>query len=271
VDADLDLSPLLKRFSLAGLFGSSERVFQLCDAWRAKLHNPRDSEPVKANIPTLVLSGEYDPTTPSTTGQIVSDDLPNDYFYVVPGLGHGASINKCVLGMVKRFLNDPAQAPNSSCLVSMESFDFFLPYSGGQPIDVDTVIETGHKLRGVGPVRWEKTLPSGFYFRKAYLFDPTQVGYISVPGRQAEVLATLKTSFASSGFDQAPKKTTTRSANGFSWTIYQSKYNGEPVFVALTEAGWRTMVVIMVVSAPEKDAFYEGLFLPMVDAAVPTE
>ncbi len=64
MDADLGAPGLIKTYSLSSIFGSTQRVFDLCNAWRAAAHDPRDSAPVTADIPTLIISGQYDPTTP---------------------------------------------------------------------------------------------------------------------------------------------------------------------------------------------------------------
>jgi len=61
----------------------------------------------------------------------------------------------------------------------------------------------------------------------------------------------------------------TRAANGLNWTIYSTRFNGEPVFLALAETGRaRTVIVAMVVSAPEKESAYAGWFLPVLDGLV---
>jgi pimeloyl-ACP methyl ester carboxylesterase len=270
MDADVDISPLIKKFSLAGLFGSTQNVFALCGAWGARAHNPLDSLPVKANIPTLIISGEYDPTTPVTTGQMIADDLPNDYFYTIPGMGHGATVgNDCSLGIMMDFLDDPATAPDSTCLQA-QAFDFFLPYSGDEPVELVAMSDALLRVEGVAPAGWKKEILHPSYSREAYLFDPTLVHFDSFPGPKTVVLAVLAENFADNGFDETPRNIGSRSANGLSWTVYQSKFNGEPVLVALGQvSSSQTLALIMVVSAPERDAFYDGLFLPMLDAFVP--
>lgn len=270
VDADLNLSPVLMKFGLAGLFGSSQHVFDLCQAWGARAHDPRDSEPVRAKIPTLVISGQYDPTTPVTTGEMVAADLPASYFFVIPGMGHGATVgNECSFKITMEFLNDPLNSPDSTCL-DQAAFEFFLPYNGEQPIAVKPINDPVRRLRGVVPAGWKKDLRNPIYYRRAYLFDPTLVDYESFPASKDIVISSLASSFASSGFDETPRKTGSYAANDLNWTIYSSKFNGEPVMVALAEvSGNQTLGVIMVVSAPEREAFYNGLFIPILDSYAP--
>src|SRR5258706_4027304 len=270
MDADLNISPLIKKFSLAGLFGSTQNVFDLCHSWGARTQDPRDTLPVKANIPTLIISGQYDPTTPVTTGQMVADDLPDNHFYIIPGMGHGATIgNDCSFNIMMDFLKNPAAVPDSSCLQS-EKFDFFIPYSGEVPVNVVAITDTSLGLQGLIPARWRKEILHSTYYRRAYLFDPTLVDFESIAASKAHALAAMTDSFQASGLDEKPLKIDTRSMNGLSWAIYQSKYNGEPVIIGLAQvSSHQTLELIMVGSAPERDAFYTGLFIPMLDALVP--
>jgi pimeloyl-ACP methyl ester carboxylesterase len=271
VDADLSRSPIVKKFALAGLFGSSQRVFDLCQAWGGRAHEARDSEPVRANIPTLVISGQYDPTTPVTTGEMVAANLPDSHFYVIPGMGHGATVgNECSYQITMAFLNDPTRKPDSNCLDQEANFEFFLPYAGEVPIAVVPINDPSGRLKGVVPAGWKKNIRYPIYYRHAYLFDPTFVDYESFPGTKEQSISFLARSFVNSGFDETPRKTGAHSANGLNWTIYSSKYNGEPVMVALAEVSrGQTLGIIMVVSAPEREAFYKGLFIPILEAYAP--
>lgn len=69
---------------------------------------------VEANIPTLLISGEYDPITPPSNADEAAKYLPNSYAATFKGNGH-ASVNRCFLGMAKEFLNAPEKEPDTSC------------------------------------------------------------------------------------------------------------------------------------------------------------
>jgi len=269
MDADLNVSPLFKEFSLAGLFGSTQNVFDLCNSWGARKQDPQDAIPVTANIPTLIISGQYDPTTPVATGQQVAAELPDNYFYIIPGMGHGATVgNDCSSAIMMEFLKDPTTAPDSSCLKS-QNFDFFIPYDGKTPIDLVPLLDTAHGLQGVVPARWRKAIISTTYYRHAYLFDPTLVDFEAFAGSKVAALNAITANFEGNHLQGVPARMGTRSAHGLDWSIYQAKFNGEPILIGLAQtAGNRTIVLIMVVSAPELDAFYARLFNPLLDALV---
>ncbi len=269
LDADLNVTPLIKQYALTGLFGSTQNLFALCQAWGAKANDPKNDLPVKADIPTLVISGEYDPTTPSTTGEMVANNLSNRHVYVVPGMGHGATIgNECSAAIMLAFLREPEKAPDSSCLEA-KPFEFFLPYTGQVPVDLVSMTDSSNGIQGLIPDGWKRKLPDTAYFRRAYLFDVTQVQVTAFSESRNLVLNDLSKSFQKNGFAGTPKKIDTHSANGLSWSIYTSKFNGEPVFVALAQVNVaRTLGVIMVTSSAEQEAFYKGLFIPMLNALV---
>ncbi len=271
LEADLNVSPLIKQFALNGLFGSVENLFELCRSWDAKPDDPQDGLPVKAQQPTLVISGQYDPTTPSLTGEMVAADLPNRYFYVIPGMGHGATVdNACSSAIMLAFLKTPEKAPDSTCLTA-NPFEFFLSYDGSTPIDLVEFNDSVYGVRGLAPAGWKKDLAEGFYGRHAYLFDVTQIQASAASAPKSMVLAELKSNFEKSGVIGTPEVVDTRSANGYAWTVYGTKLNGEPIFIALAQAEDRTLILIMVVSAPEREAFYNGLFIPMLNALLPAE
>lgn len=269
MDAALSASSVIRKYVLASMFGNPRRLFQLCDSWGALPYNPLNRQPVTSDIPTLVLAGEYDPTTPVTTAEMVSKDLPNDYFYIIPGMGHGATVgNECAMTMVKSFLRNPAEKPDSRCLESLASFEFFLPYDG-HPVTFVPFIEPPLRLKGMIPQGWRKETIDSIYYRRAYLFDPTLALFDIFPLPQKQTFQVLSSGFINIGFDEPAKEIDARQANGLDWTIYAARFNGEPVFIAFAEVSHvRTIVLAMVVSAPEQDASYNGLFLPMVDALI---
>jgi pimeloyl-ACP methyl ester carboxylesterase len=93
----------------------------VCAEWQAVTPDPVENEPVVSDIPTLVLAGEYDPITPPAWGQLAAETLSSSYFFEYPGLAHGVTRDHfCPLGMMLTFLDDPATAPDASCIEEMD-------------------------------------------------------------------------------------------------------------------------------------------------------
>ena len=91
----------------------------LCDRWNDRPTDPIESEAVVSDIPTLLLSGQFDPTTPPRWADLAAETLSNSYSFVIPMAGHGVGISTpCGQKLVGRFLQRPEQIRDSSCLAS---------------------------------------------------------------------------------------------------------------------------------------------------------
>jgi pimeloyl-ACP methyl ester carboxylesterase len=102
------------------LIDDVQSAFNDCTTWDVPKAKAVENEPVKSDIPTLVLSGEYDPITPPAWGDAAAKYLPNSFSFTFLGLGHGATgSNSCVDGIIQAFLADPTKKPNSSCIAKM--------------------------------------------------------------------------------------------------------------------------------------------------------
>ena len=106
-------------------FVAGDRPFDVCAAWGAGQAGAPENEPVRGDIPTLILAGEYDPITPPDWGRRVSQDLSRSFYFEFPGIGHGAIFShRCPAGMTQEYLRNPTRAPDSSCIAEMGPPDF---------------------------------------------------------------------------------------------------------------------------------------------------
>lgn len=101
---------------------------QLCKKWAVPQLGARADEPVASNIPTLVLSGNFDPITPPPNGQAAAETLAPSYPYVFPAYGHGAlTSGDCPNEMIADFVRDPSRAPNAQCIKETARINFLTP------------------------------------------------------------------------------------------------------------------------------------------------
>lgn len=99
-----------------------------CAVWNVRAAPGRENEPVRSDIPTLLLSGEYDPITPPTWGQAAADYLSRGKHIVFPGIGHGAvDTHPCPTAIALAFLENPEQTLDLSCLSEMSGPEFYIP------------------------------------------------------------------------------------------------------------------------------------------------
>ncbi len=99
-----------------------------CKVWpRGKV--PDDFyEPVRSDVPTLILSGGIDPATPPRHGEQVAKTLPNARHFVAPQLGHGVSMHGCAPRLIESFVRKAdAKALDGKCLERIPRPLFVLP------------------------------------------------------------------------------------------------------------------------------------------------
>ena len=97
-----------------------ELAFRVCQEWGAGEAGESANQPVTSSIPTLLMSGEFDPITPPEWGRHAAETLENGYFYEYPGIGHGASLaDDCPMQMMEQFLEHPESPPDDACISGM--------------------------------------------------------------------------------------------------------------------------------------------------------
>ncbi len=111
-----------------GLVFTVEGTFDDCAKWDVPPAAESENQPVISDVPTLVLSGRYDPITPPSWGQAAADYLSRSYHFVFPNTGHGAVDSiECATQIALAFLNSPQQPPDSSCISTLTPPDFYIP------------------------------------------------------------------------------------------------------------------------------------------------
>lgn len=88
-------------------------------------------EPVRSEVPALVLSGRLDPVTPPRWGDKVLEGLTNARHVVVPGIAHGTSFSGCVPSLVSDFIHDAsADQLDIECVNELKRSPFFVTKAG---------------------------------------------------------------------------------------------------------------------------------------------
>jgi pimeloyl-ACP methyl ester carboxylesterase len=92
-------------------------LVQLCELWGAGEADAVEGEPVRVDVPALILTGEFDPVTPQDFASGTAEYLEKAQSFVIPGHTHDVlSSSACARGIMNQFLHAPEETPDTSCL-----------------------------------------------------------------------------------------------------------------------------------------------------------
>ena len=107
----------------------NDSEFDVCNAWGAGKAPAIENQPVKSDIPTLVMAGTFDPVTPPAYSKQVADELSKSVYVEIPNSGHGASLSgACPFQLVTNFFNQPTQQLDSSCVKQISGPQFLVAH-----------------------------------------------------------------------------------------------------------------------------------------------
>ena len=107
---------------------------QACSFWPKGKVDPSYYEPVKSDVPTLVLSGEVDPVTPPVWGEAASKTLTKSRHVIVSEAGHGALNTGCGLRMIRDFIQaGTVDGLDTKCATTVTRPPFFVTPAGPDP------------------------------------------------------------------------------------------------------------------------------------------
>jgi pimeloyl-ACP methyl ester carboxylesterase len=94
----------------------SEQYPTYCDVWDVPFAPASYNEPVRSEIPALVMAGKYDPVTPPGDSMAAAEALPNSTYVEIDGIGHGVIFsNPCGSAIYREFLDSPGEKPDTTC------------------------------------------------------------------------------------------------------------------------------------------------------------
>lgn len=105
-----------------------------CQDWPQGILDEDFKEPLRSDVPTLILSGGADPITPSHYGEQVHSVLNNSYHIVNENEGHMQAPFGCIPIIIARFV-DQASTDNlqDDCLKRLIPLPFFVDANGPLP------------------------------------------------------------------------------------------------------------------------------------------
>ncbi len=84
---------------------------EICDAWGVTPLDADFVEPVSSDVPTLIISGEFDPSTPPRWGELAAQTLANSLAVSVRGGSHSSTQqwggDGCAMALASEFIDAP--------------------------------------------------------------------------------------------------------------------------------------------------------------------
>lgn len=105
-----------------------------CEEWPAGVMDEGFRDPLTADVPVLLLSGEADPITPPSYAEAVLAHLPRARHLVAPGQGHFVSPRGCLPRLIAQFIGSDGNAkPPADCLDRLQPSPLFVNANGPVP------------------------------------------------------------------------------------------------------------------------------------------
>jgi pimeloyl-ACP methyl ester carboxylesterase len=105
---------------------------EACTLWRSRFASDAENAPVRSDIPTLIITGEYDMRTTAEDAHRIARTLSHAYVYVLPGMGH-SGLGPCGLDLVRQFVENSSRPPDASCLTRMPKLSFATAWPVARP------------------------------------------------------------------------------------------------------------------------------------------
>ena len=113
---------------IVGAVGLDERedFITICEHWEVAPAEAREQEAVLSSVPTLILSGHFDPITPPAYGERVAAGLKHASLFTFGNESHGLLGSTCPTRLVRDFLAEPDKEPEPRCEPADLALDFYL-------------------------------------------------------------------------------------------------------------------------------------------------
>jgi pimeloyl-ACP methyl ester carboxylesterase len=95
-----------------------------CGEWLPRFADPSSREPVRSDVPTLIMTGYFDDRTPTAYARRIATTLGRAYVVELPDEAHDARPSPCHAAIVGRFLQDPTRMPDTSCIAAIPAVAF---------------------------------------------------------------------------------------------------------------------------------------------------
>ncbi len=263
IAASIAASPLFARIQDSeGTY--AQDAFDTCALWDVQPSPLVESEPVRSDIPTLILAGEFDPITPPSHGMAVAANLSNATFVEFPAVGHGILLEgDCAKSIILAFL-DGEDAPDTSCVAEEFSSPAWVAPLGEITL---TPVDSPFGVKVAEPQGWEPIENQPGRFLRHEIAGPVLIQTV-IPGATVDQFMAQQIG-SIPGIE--PEELDTVSVRGLDWRVVLIEIDGRLQAIAAAQApasdtGATSLFLAAVIGFPyQREAILNGLLLPALD------
>ncbi|MXW30821.1 MAG: alpha/beta hydrolase [Chloroflexi bacterium] len=263
IAASIEASPLFSRLQdPEGTY--AQDAIDTCALWNVEPSPPVENEPVRSDIPTLILAGGFDPVTPPSSGMAVAANLSNATFVEFPAAGHGIVLEgDCAKSIINAFL-DGEDAPDTSCVSEEFSSPAWVTPLGKITL---TPANSPFGVKIVEPEGWKpfEDLPGRFYRHE--IAGPVLIQTV-IPGLTADQFLEQQI-LSIPGVE--PEELDPVSAGELIWRVVLVEVDGRLQAIAAaqppaSDTGGTSVLLAAVIGFPyQREAVLSDLLLPTLD------
>lgn len=134
------ITPAMREQAKTSYVGKTmlESLEASCSVWKVPPVDASFSEPIKSDIPTLLLSGEIDPATPPSWGELAMEKLSNAKHFIAPYATHGVAYQSCANHLVAELVRTGSVKDlDGECLKKDVRRSFYLNASSVEPLTTE--------------------------------------------------------------------------------------------------------------------------------------
>ncbi|MGS0689728.1 alpha/beta hydrolase [Shewanella sp. 30m-9] len=143
------LTPELREKTNQSYFGKEmlKTFADSCAVWNMPAVDASFSDPIASDIPTLLLSGELDPATPPSWGELAMEKLTNAKHFIAPYATHGVAYQSCGNDLIAELVEQGSVAElDAKCLQEDIRRNFYLNASTVEAIPSDSTKQKDEKI-----------------------------------------------------------------------------------------------------------------------------
>ncbi|ABS06244.1 alpha/beta hydrolase [Shewanella baltica] len=147
------ITPAMREQAQHSFMGKTmlEGLEATCEVWKVPAVDKSFSEPISSDIPTLLLSGEIDPATPPSWGELAMEKLTNAKHFVAPYATHGVAYQSCANNLIADLVRSGSVKDlDGECLKKDVRRSFYLNASSVEPLNATSTKTTADDNASTG-------------------------------------------------------------------------------------------------------------------------